>query len=170
MSETVGFIGLGVMGRPMARHLVDNGYTLVVYNRSRPAVDELAAAGAVPMTNGQAVGKAATVVITMLPDAPEVDDVLNGEGGVLSSLQAGSVVVDMSTIAPAAARRLAEMVGRHGSTMLDAPVSGGEVGARAGTLSIMAGGEHDLQAGRAYSSLHGAAAAYRRGAGLGPDL
>ncbi len=141
MTETVGFIGLGVMGRPMAHHILAKGYPLVVHNRSRGPVDDLAAAGAAAATSAADVARRATVVITMVPDTPDVEAVIAGHDGVLDTLQRGSVVVDMSSISPAATRQLAEAVAAKGGTMLDAPVSGGEIGAKSGTLSIMVGGD-----------------------------
>ena len=140
MTGTIGFIGLGVMGRPMAKHLLAKGHTVVVCNRSQRAVDELVALGAVAATSPAEVARQVTVVITMLPDTPDVERVLTGPDGVLTTLRAGSVVVDMSSISPAVTCRLAATVAQHGSTMLDAPVSGGEVGAINATLSIMVGG------------------------------
>jgi len=141
MAETIGFIGLGVMGKPMAKNLIKAGHSLVVYNRSRPAVDELVAAGAKPAASPAEVAKAATVVITMVPDTPDVELVLTGQNGVLTALQSGAVVVDMSSISPAATKRLAEAVKATGGSMLDAPVSGGEIGAINASLSIMVGGD-----------------------------
>jgi 2-hydroxy-3-oxopropionate reductase len=141
MTETVGFIGLGLMGKPMAKHLVAKGYTLVVHNRSRPAVEELRAAGATAAAGPAAVARQATVVITMLPDTPDVEHVLTGPDSVLAGLQAGSIVIDMSSISPVATQRLAAQVSAAGGTMLDAPVSGGEIGAVNATLSIMVGGD-----------------------------
>ena len=141
MAETIGFIGLGVMGKPMAKNLIKAGHPLVVYNRSRPAVDELAAAGAKPASSPAEVAKAATVVITMVPDTPDVELVLTGPNGVLTALQSGAVVVDMSSISPAATQRLADAVKAKGGSMLDAPVSGGEIGAVNASLSIMVGGD-----------------------------
>ena len=122
--ERIGFIGLGVMGKPMARHLLAKGYTVVAYNRSRPAVDELVAAGAIGASSPADVARQATVVITMVPDTPDVEAVLVGDNGVLSTLGPGSVVIDMSSISPVATKRLAGLVAEKGSAMLDAPVSG----------------------------------------------
>jgi 2-hydroxy-3-oxopropionate reductase len=140
MTDTVGFIGLGVMGRPMARNLLKRGFPLVVHSRSRGPVDALAAAGATACASSADVARRATCIITMLPDGPDVERVLTGADGVLSAIQPGSVVVDMSTISPTTARRLASEVEARESSMLDAPVSGGEIGAIDGTLSIMVGG------------------------------
>ena len=141
MSETVGFIGLGVMGRPMAKHILEKGYEVVAHNRSRPAVDELVAAGAKAADTPAAVAKRSTIVITMVPDTPDVESVLLGHDGVVEGLQAGAVVIDMSSISPVATRRMAAAIAKKGGTMLDAPVSGGEIGAINGTLSIMVGGD-----------------------------
>ena len=141
MSETVGFIGLGVMGRPMAKHILDKGYGVVGHNRSRSAVDQLVTAGAAAGASPADVARRTTVVITMVPDTPDVESVLLGPDGVLEGLQAGAVVIDMSSISPVATRRFAAAVAQKGGTMLDAPVSGGEIGAINGTLSIMVGGD-----------------------------
>ena len=142
MSDSVGFIGLGIMGRPMARHVLDAGFSLAVHSRSGP-VDELAAAGAQPRVSSAEVAAGADVVITMLPDTPDVELVLFGEDGVSSRLRPGSLVIDMSTIDPLATRRFAESFRAMGAGMVDAPVSGGEKGAVDGTLSIMVGGSKD---------------------------
>jgi 2-hydroxy-3-oxopropionate reductase len=141
VAETIGFIGLGVMGKPMAKHLITAGNRVVVHNRSRPAVDELVAAGAASAGSPEEVARASTVVITMLPDTGDVERVLTGANGVLSGVQAGAVVIDMSSISPVATERLARLVSEKGASMLDAPVSGGEIGAINASLSIMVGGE-----------------------------
>src|SRR5262249_42084286 len=143
MDETVGFIGLGVMGRPMAKHILAKGYKLIGCNRSPGPVEEIVKAGGMAADTPADVARRATVVITMLPDTPDVEKVLTGPVGVLNGLQRGSVVIDMSSISPVATRHLAAEVAKHGGTMLDAPVSGGEVGAINGTLSIMIGGDGD---------------------------
>ena len=129
------------MGKPMAKHLITAGHRLVVHNRSRPAVDELVAAGATAAGSPAEVARASTVIITMLPDTTDVEKVLTGPDGVLSGLQKGAVVVDMSSISPVATERLAALVGEKGGSMLDAPVSGGEIGAINAALSIMVGGD-----------------------------
>lgn len=139
-SDIVGFIGLGVMGRPMAGHLLAKGHTVYVHNRSRSAVDALVSAGGRAAANPGEIAKEATVIITMVPDTPDVEAVLTGEDGVLGALRPGSIVIDMSSISPSATRALAGKVTAAGGTMLDAPVSGGEVGAKSATLSIMVGG------------------------------
>lgn len=141
MSDAVGFIGLGAMGRPMALNLRKHDVALVVHNRSQAAERTLADAGAGVATTPAAVGAACQLVFTMLPDAPDVAAVLEGDRGLLDALQPGAVVVDSSTIAPAAARRFAELVAARGATYLDAPVSGGEIGAIDGTLTFMVGGD-----------------------------
>ena len=141
MPEHIGFIGLGVMGKPMAKHLVAAGHHLTVYNRSRGAVDELVAAGAAAGGSAAEVAKASTVVITMLPDTADVERVLTGADGVLAGLQPGGVVIDMSSISPVVTERLAATVAERGGSMLDAPVSGGEIGAINAALSIMIGGD-----------------------------
>ena len=140
-AETVGFIGLGVMGRPMARNLLKHGLRVVAHSRSAPPVDELVAAGAIAAASPADVARQTTRIITMLPDGPDVERVLAGNDGVFAAVQRGTVIVDMSTIAPATARQLAERASSHGAAMLDAPVSGGEIGAIDGTLSIMVGGD-----------------------------
>lgn len=139
--ETIGFIGLGLMGRPMAKNILKAGYPLVVHSRSQGPVDELVAAGATRAATPADVARAATRIITMVPDSPDVALVLEGPAGVLSAVQPGTIIVDMSSIAPGAARRLAERAAAAGAVMLDAPVSGGDIGAAAGTLSIMVGGD-----------------------------
>jgi 2-hydroxy-3-oxopropionate reductase len=141
MTDVVGFIGLGVMGKPMAKNLIKGGHSLVVHSRSRGPIDEVVAAGAKAAASPADVARQATVVITMLPDTPDVELVLTGPDGVVSGLQARAVVIDMSSISPAATRRLASIVASKGATMLDAPVSGGEIGAINASLSIMVGGD-----------------------------
>jgi len=141
MAETVGFIGLGLMGRPMAKNLLAKGFPLVVHSRSEPPVQELVAAGAARAASPAEVARRATRILTMLPDSPDVALVLEGENGVFSAIQPGTILVDMSSIAPAAARRLAGRARALGATMLDAPVSGGEIGAINASLSIMVGGD-----------------------------
>jgi 2-hydroxy-3-oxopropionate reductase len=138
--ERIGFIGLGIMGKPMARNLLKAGYALVVHNRSRAAVEELAAEGAHAASSPKAVAGQSDVVITMLPDSPDVEQVVLGPDGVVEGIRPGSLFVDMSTIAPGTARNVYGALQAKGVEALDAPVSGGEVGAKEGTLSIMVGG------------------------------
>jgi 2-hydroxy-3-oxopropionate reductase len=141
--ETVGFIGLGIMGRPMALNLIQAGYKLVVTSRSRAPIDALAAAGAKAVAKPADVAREADVIVTMVPDTPDVDLVIRGANGVLDGLRRGSIVIDMSTISPDVTRQLAEAVAAKGGSMLDAPVSGGEIGAKNATLTIMVGGDED---------------------------
>jgi 2-hydroxy-3-oxopropionate reductase len=141
MSDTIGFIGLGLMGRPMAKNLLKAGHRLVVHSRSQGPVDDLVAAGAARAASPAEVARQATRIITMVPDSPDVDQVLEGDQGVFGAMQRGTIIIDCSSIAPGVARRLAERARALGATMLDAPVSGGDIGAIQGTLSIMVGGD-----------------------------
>ena len=141
MPSQIGFIGLGLMGKPMALNLRKKGYDVVVHNRSRPAVEALVAAGARQAGSAAEVARSAKIIITMLPDGPDVEKVLEGKEGVFGAMQQGTVIVDSSTIAPAIARKLAGRAKELGSALLDAPVSGGEIGAIDGTLTFMVGGE-----------------------------
>jgi 2-hydroxy-3-oxopropionate reductase len=143
MPETVGFIGLGVMGDPMARNLLDAGHSLVVHSRSPEPVEALAEAGAETASSPREVGERADAVITMLPDSPAVESVVLGEDGVLAGVSEGDLLIDMSTIHPTVSLAVAEAAAERGVAALDAPVSGGDVGAQQGTLSIMVGGEAD---------------------------
>jgi 2-hydroxy-3-oxopropionate reductase len=135
----IGFIGLGIMGRPMAGHLVEGGHELFVHTRRAPP-KELIEKGAVACANGKEVGEKAEVIITMVPDTPDVETVLFGAGGVAEGLSKGKIVVDMSSISPIATKDFAKKVNELGCEYLDAPVSGGEVGAKAASLTIMVGG------------------------------
>lgn len=137
---TVGFIGLGIMGKPMALNLRRAGYPLVVLNLTQPQVDELVAAGAQAGTSAKDVAARSDVVITMLPDSPDVEGAVLGADGVASGIRDGALYIDMSSIAPATARKVAAEMERRGAAALDAPVSGGEKGAIEATLSIMVGG------------------------------
>lgn len=141
---TIGVIGLGIMGRPMARNLLRAGYRLVVHNRGRGPVDELAAAGAEPARSPREVTEQADVVIMVLPDSPDVEAVMYGEEGVFAGAREGSIVIDMSTISPTVTQQLAVAARERGVRLLDAPMSGGDKGAIAGTLSIMVGGDAAL--------------------------
>ena len=149
---TVAFIGLGIMGLPMAKNLLEAGYDVVGHNRSRGKVDAFVEAGGKGAESAVDAARQADVVITMLPDSPDVEAVLVGTGegdGVFDHVSEGSLVVDMSTIRPDTARRLAEVGASKGLRVLDAPVSGGDQGAIDGTLSIMVGGsEEDFERGR----------------------
>ncbi len=136
----VGFIGLGLMGKAMARNLLKAGFPLVVHNRSRAAVDELGKLGAITASSPAEVAAQAEVVFTSLPDTPDVEMVALGANGIIEGAQAGLIFIDHSTIKPAASRRIAKILAEKGVSALDAPVSGGDIGARDGTLSIMIGG------------------------------
>lgn len=140
-NSTIGFMGLGIMGKPMARNLLKAGYSLVVHNRSRAAVDELSREGATVATSPQEVAAQSDVVITMLPDSPDVELVYAGEQGVFVRVKPQTLLIDMSSISPVVARKLAAEAERRGCDLLDAPVSGGEAGAISATLSIMIGGK-----------------------------
>ncbi|MFB6106401.1 MAG: NAD(P)-dependent oxidoreductase [Halobacteriaceae archaeon] len=146
MSEpTVGFVGLGIMGEPMAKNLVDAGYEVVGYNRSRDPMDRLAAHGGDTADSPADVGERCDVVITCLPDTAVVEAVVrDDEDAIAVGLSGGETVVDMSTISPTATERLAEDLAAVDVDMLDAPISGGEEGAVEGTLSIMVGGDEDV--------------------------
>ena len=137
---TVGYIGLGLMGKSIARNILKAGFSLVVHNRSQAAVQELAAEGARPASSPVEVARQVDVVFTNLPDTPDVERVALGMGGVIEAARPGLIFVDNSTIKPAAARELAQALGERGVLCLDAPVSGGDIGARNGTLAIMVGG------------------------------
>jgi 2-hydroxy-3-oxopropionate reductase len=136
----VGYIGLGLMGKSMARNILKAGYPVVVHNRSQGAVIELAKEGAIPASSPAEVATQVDVVFTNLPDSPDVEQVVLGPNGILEGSHPGLIYVDNSTIKPASARKLAERLAEAGVLSLDAPVSGGDVGARNGTLAIMVGG------------------------------
>ena len=137
----VGYIGLGLMGKSIARNILKAGFPVVVHNRSRGAVDELAAEGAMPANSPKEVAEQVDVVFTNLPDTPDVEQVVLGENGILEGAHEGLIYVDNSTIKPASARRIAEKLAAKDAIALDAPVSGGDIGAKNGTLTIMVGGE-----------------------------
>ncbi len=140
MADRIGFIGLGIMGKPMARNLLAAGFELTVHSRGVASVDELVDAGAARGSDPAEVAAASDVTITMLPDTPDVELVLAGARGVIDGAAPGSLVIDMSSIDPGATRTLADAFEARGVAMLDAPVSGGERGAIDATLSIMVGG------------------------------
>ena len=141
MAQTIGFIGLGIMGRPMAKNLLKAGYPLVVHSRSQGPVDELVQAGAKRGTSPRDVTAQCEVLITMLPNSPDVELVALGKDGIIEGVRAGLVYVDMSTIAPIVSQKVGAALQAKGVRMLDAPVSGGEKGAIDGALSIMVGGD-----------------------------
>jgi 3-hydroxyisobutyrate dehydrogenase len=140
-AQAIGFIGLGVMGRPMAGHLLQAGYALHVHSRTRSTADALVAQGATWCDTPRDVARCCDVLITMVTDTPDVEQVLFGPQGAAQTLRRGATVVDMSTISPGATRRFAARLAEQGVTLLDAPVTGGDVGARNATLTIMVGGE-----------------------------
>jgi 2-hydroxy-3-oxopropionate reductase len=140
---TVGFIGLGIMGEPMALNLLRAGYPLIVHNRTRAKEEPVVSEGASAAGSPREVASQAEVVITMLPDSPDVEAVYLGDDGVIAGARQGQLLIDMSSIAPAVARSVAAAAGEVGADALDAPVSGGDVGAREGTLSIMVGGSDE---------------------------
>ena len=136
----VGFIGLGIMGAPMSMNLLNAGFELVVWNRTASKMEPLLEAGAEAAESPADAAARSEVVVSIVGDSPDVEQVALGENGVVDGIQAGGVYVDMSTISPAVTRRVAERLSAKGALMLDAPVSGGDIGAQAGTLSIMVGG------------------------------
>lgn len=142
--EKVGFVGLGIMGKPMARNLIKAGYELTVHSRSRPPVDELASDGARVAESAEACAKGMDAVITMLPDSPDSEEVILGEHGVLAGAGAATTVIDMSSIAPVVSQKIAAACEAKSVDFLDAPVSGGEPGAIAGQLAIMVGGKKEV--------------------------
>jgi len=137
----VGYIGLGLMGKSIARNILKAEFPLVVHNRSRAVVDELVSEGATAASSPKEVAEQADVVFTNLPDTPDVEQVVLGENGILAGAHGGLTFVDNSTIKPASARMIAEKLAEKGVFALDAPVSGGDIGAKNGTLTIMVGGE-----------------------------
>jgi 2-hydroxy-3-oxopropionate reductase len=141
MAQLIGFIGLGIMGRPMAKNLLKAGYPVVVHSRSRGPVDELVKAGATAAGSPREVAGKAEVLITMLPNSPDVEAVALGANGIIEGAGAGLVFVDMSTISPIVSQKVGQALAAKGVSMLDAPVSGGEKGAIDGALSIMVGGD-----------------------------
>ena len=148
--ERVGFIGLGIMGRPMVANLIGSGIVPTVWNRSQAGVDACTDLGALAAASPRAVAEASDVLVTIVTDSSDVEEVLvdgpdgDAERAAIGGLASGSVVVDMSTISPAVTRSIAEQLSARGVAMLDAPVSGGDTGAKAGTLSIMVGGEAEV--------------------------
>src|SRR3954465_3942568 len=141
MSTRVAFVGLGIMGLPMAGHLLAAGHELTVHTRTKGKAEGLLAKGATWADTPRAAAERADVAFICVTDTPDVRDVLLGDDGVIAAARAGMVVVDHSTISPAGTREMAEALATKGAAMLDAPVSGGDVGARNATLSIMAGGD-----------------------------
>jgi 2-hydroxy-3-oxopropionate reductase len=143
VADRIGFVGLGIMGKPMAMNLLGAGYPLTVHSRSPAPVDDVVEAGATRASGPAEVAAASDVTITMLPDTRDVEQVLTGESGVVEGAAAGSLVIDMSSIDPAPTREIPAALAARDVAMVDAPVSGGERGAIDGTLSIMVGGDPD---------------------------
>jgi len=139
----VGYIGLGIMGKPIARHILKHGFPLVVYNRSQSAIEELVQEGALRALNPQEVAEQVDVIFTNLPDSPDVEKVVLEEHGILAGAHPGLIYVDNSTIKPSVARTISAYLAEKGVLSLDAPVSGGDIGAINGTLSIMVGGPQE---------------------------
>jgi 2-hydroxy-3-oxopropionate reductase len=140
----LGFIGLGIMGKPMAVHLLKAGHRVFVYDLNPLPVHELSAKGAAACRSNKEVAEKSDIIILMLPDTPDVESALFGKEGVAEGVKKGSVVVDMSSISPIATKEFAKKLGEMGVEMLDAPVSGGQVGAENATLSIMVGGKAEI--------------------------
>ena len=142
--KKIGFIGLGIMGKPMALNLLKEGYCLTVYDINESAVKEAVAAGAQKADSSKSVAEQTEIVITMLPNSPHVKEVILGKDGVLEGAKPGTIIVDMSSIAPLVSKEVAAEAAKNGVEMLDAPVSGGEPKAIEGTLAIMVGGKEDI--------------------------
>lgn len=142
--KDVGFVGLGIMGKPMARNLLKAGFELTVHSRSTPPVDELVSDGAREADSPSACAEGMDVVVTMLPDSPDSETVILGDNGVLAGARPGATIIDMSSIAPTVSQKIAAACEAKRVDILDAPVSGGEPGAIAGQLAIMVGGKKDV--------------------------
>ena len=140
----IGFVGLGIMGRPMVRNLMAAGNTVTVYDIVGTAIEEMATEGAIPASSSSEVASKNPLIITMVPDSADAEAAILGANGVLEGASSGSIVIDMSSIAPASSRKIAAGCEGQGVDFLDAPVSGGEPGAIAGTLAIMVGGKKDI--------------------------
>ncbi len=144
MAEQIGFVGLGIMGKPMARNLLKAGYSLTVYDIVGSNQEEVVTDGAKGASSSREVASASGTVITMLPDSADSERAILGPDGVLEGAKSGSVIIDMSSIAPLVSQRIAAACAAKGVEMLDAPVSGGEPGAVAGTLAVMVGGKQEV--------------------------
>ena len=142
--KKIGFIGLGIMGKPMSKNLLKAGYELVVLDRNQSAVDEIVALGAKSAATPKEVAQQVEAIITMLPNSPHVKEVVLGENGVIEGAKEGLVVIDMSSIAPLVSREIYEALKEKGVKMIDAPVSGGEPKAIDGTMSVMVGGDKEV--------------------------
>lgn len=140
----IGFIGLGIMGKPMSKNLLKAGYELIVMNRSQASVEELVKAGASSASTAKEVAQQADIVFTMLPNSPQVKEVVLGKNGVIEGVDSDTIVIDLSSIAPLASQEISVELAKKGAVLLDAPVSGGEPKAIEGTLSLMVGGEKEV--------------------------
>ena len=168
MEKAVGFVGLGIMGAFMAGNLLEAGHDLVIHNRTRTKAEQLAQHGARVADSPREVAEGSDVIITMLPGPPQVEEVVAGDGGLLEGAREGSLIIDMSTSSPILAQELARAARNKAVGMLDAPVSGGDVGARDGTLSIMVGGEeNDFERARPLFRVMGETVVHVGGVGAG---
>ena len=140
----LGFIGLGIMGKPMAKNLIKAGYSLIVHDLNRASVEDLSKEGAQTATSSAEVAQQSEIIITMLPNSPDVELVVLGEKGVLGGAKSGMIIIDMSSIEPLVSQKIAAEAAKKGIEFLDAPVSGGEPGAVQGTLAIMVGGKEEV--------------------------
>jgi 2-hydroxy-3-oxopropionate reductase len=144
MKKKVGFIGLGIMGKPMAKNLLKAGFSIVAYDLNKEAIEDVVKAGALAASSSKEAAEKAEVIVTMLPDSPDVKEVILGKDGVLEGIKSGSIVIDMSSINPLVSQEIEKELRKKGVEMLDAPVSGGETGAIQGTLAIMVGGKEKV--------------------------
>lgn len=140
-NERIGFVGLGMMGLPMAKNLVEAGYTVTVFDLDAGAIEEAQGFGASPASTGAEVAAQSDITITMVPDSPHVEAAIAGNGGIIEGIRAESVVIEMSTILPETGKRMAELLAEKGADFVDAPVTGGVAGAEAGSMSILVGGD-----------------------------
>ena len=140
-NERIGFVGLGMMGLPMAKNLVEAGYTVTVFDLDAGAIEEAQGFGASPASAGAEVAAQSDIIITMVPDSPHVEAAIAGNGGIIEGIRAESVVIEMSTILPETGKRMAELLAEKGADFVDAPVTGGVAGAEAGSMSILVGGD-----------------------------
>ena len=142
--EKIGFIGVGIMGKPMCKNLIDSGYKLVVYDVNEEALNEVVEYGAKKGNSPKSVAENSDIIITMLPNSPHVKNVVLGEKGVIEGVKEGQILIDMSSIAPIVSQEVAKELEKKGVEMLDAPVSGGQEKAQSGTLAIMVGGKDEV--------------------------
>ncbi len=140
-NERIGFVGLGMMGLPMAKNLVEAGYTVTVFDLDAGAIEEAQGFGASPASTGADVAAQSDIIITMVPDSPHVEAAIAGNGGIIEGIRPESVVIEMSTILPETGKRMAELLAEKGADFVDAPVTGGVAGAEAGSMSILVGGD-----------------------------